>query len=87
MHSIRTKIAFLTVGTIIITLSIATAIALFYIRNLGRDDSDQMIHLTCTTGALNLENYFDGVENSVKTVAMLVQDSFEGMLYEDLESQ
>jgi diguanylate cyclase (GGDEF)-like protein len=46
-----------------------------------------MIHLTCTTGALHLENYFDGVENSVKTVAMLVQDSFEGMPYEDLESQ
>ena len=87
MHSIRTKFAFLTMSTIIITISIATAIALFSIKKLGRDDSDQMIHLTCTTGALNLENYFSSVENSVKTVAMLVQDSFEDMPYENLENQ
>lgn len=36
---------------------------------------------------MNLESYFDSVEHSVETVATLVQDSFEGMQFEDLESQ
>ena len=87
MHSIRTKFTFTVVSVIIITLSIAAAIGVISIRNLGRDDADQMIHLTATTGAMNLEQYFESVEHSVRTVSMLVADSFEGMPFEDLNSQ
>ncbi len=87
MHSIRTKFTILTVSAIIIALSIATIIGVFSIKNLGRSDADQMLHLMCKTGAMNLESYFQSVENSVETVSTLVQDSFEGMSIEELGSQ
>ena len=77
----------LTVSAIIIALSIATLIAVYSVKNLGESDADQMLHLMCTTGAMNLESYFESVEHSVETVATLVQDSFEGMEYEDLDDQ
>ena len=75
MHSIRTKFTLAVVSVILITLSIATAIGVISIKNLGRDDADQMIHLTATTGAMNLEQYFESVEHSVRTVSTLVSDS------------
>ena len=87
MHSIRTKFTLAVVSVILITLSIATAIGVISIKNLGRDDADQMIHLTATTGAMNLEQYFESVEHSVRTVSTLVADSFEGMPFGDLDSQ
>ena len=87
MHSIRTKFALTVVSVIIITLSITTAIGVISIRKLGRDDADQMLHLTAKTGAMNLEHYFESVEHSVRTVSTLVSDSFDGMSFEDLDSQ
>ena len=87
MHSIRTKFTLAVVSVIICTLSIATAIGVISIKRLGSEDADQMIHLTATTGALNLEQYFESVEHSARTVSMLVSDSFEGMRLEELESQ
>ncbi len=87
MHSVRTKITLLTAAVVLFALGIATAIAVVSIRDLGRNDADQMLHLTATTGAMNLESYFESVEHSVETVATLVQDSFEGMSFEDLGSQ
>lgn len=87
MRSIRTKITLLTVIAIIVALSIATVIGVITIRKLGRDDADQMLHLTTTTGALHLESYFDSVEHSVETVSTLVQGSFEGMPFEHLDNQ
>lgn len=71
MNSIRTKITLLTVCTIIAALSIAAVIGVISIKKLGRNDADQMLHLTATTGAMNLESYFESVEHSVETVATL----------------
>ena len=87
MHSIRTKFTLAVVSVIIFTLSIAAAIGVVSIRKLGSEDADQMLHLTATTGAMNLEQYFESVEHTVRTVSTLVSDSFEGMPFEDLESQ
>ena len=87
MHSIRTKFTLTVVIVIILTLGIATVIGVISIKKLGSDDADQMIHLTATTGAMNLEHYFESVEHSVRTVSTLVSDSFEGMSFEDLDSQ
>ena len=86
MHSIRNKFILTVVSVILITLSIATAIGVISIKNLGRDDADQMLHLTATTGAMNLEQYFESVEHSVRAVSMLVSASFKGMPFEDLGS-
>lgn len=87
MHSIRTKFTLLTVGAIVVALSIATMIGVVSIKNLGRSDADQLLHLTATTGAMNLEAYITGAEHSVETVSTLVQDSFEDMPLAQLDSQ
>lgn len=84
MHSIRTKFTLLTLSAIIVALGIATYIGVYSIKTLGKNDADQMIQLKCTTGAMNLEAYFDGVERSVETVSTLVQDNFDNMPYEQL---
>lgn len=55
MHSIRTKITLTVVSVIILTVCIVAAIGVISIKKLGSDDADQMIHLTATTGAMNLE--------------------------------
>ena len=87
MHSIRTKFTLTVVSVIIFTLSIAALIGLYSVRKLGREDADQMLHLTATTGAMNLEQYFESVEHSARTVSTLVSDSFDGMPFEVLDSQ
>ena len=87
MKSIRTKITVMTLCTTLIALSIATAIGVISIQRLGRNDADQMFHLTAKTGAMNLETYFESVEHSVETVSTLVQGSFDGMPFEGLEAQ
>ncbi len=46
-----------------------------------------MLHLTATTGALNLESYFDSVERSAQTVSTLIQESLNEMPLEDLDAQ
>ena len=87
MHSIRTKFTMLTVWTTIVALSIATVIGVITIRNIGRNNADQMMHLTTVTGAMNLEAYFESVEHSVETVSALVQDSLEEMPLDELDIQ
>ena len=87
MRSIRTKFTILTVCIILAAISVATAIGVISIREIGRNDADQMLHLTTVTGAMNLESYFDSVEHSVETVSTLVQDSLEEMPFNQLDSQ
>lgn len=87
MNSIRTKFTLLNLCTILVAISIAAAIGVISIRNLGRDDADQLLHLTAETGVKNLDAYFESVEHSVKTVAALVHDSFDGMTEDGLEEQ
>ncbi len=74
-------------SVLIIAMSIVTLIGVYSVQKLGRNDADQMFHLMCTTGAMNLDTYFDGVEHSVMTVATLVQESFENMSYDQLDEQ
>jgi hypothetical protein len=87
MRSIRTKYMLLIVCAIVVALGIATLIGALSIKDLGKKDTDKMLDMMCTTGALNLESYFDDVEDSVETVAALVQHSLEDMPLEQLESQ
>ena len=70
MKSIRTKITVMTLCTTLIALSIATAIGVISIQRLGRNDADQMFHLTAKTGAMNLETYFESVEQILHLVIL-----------------
>jgi diguanylate cyclase (GGDEF)-like protein len=72
---------------LVAALSIATILGVFSIKDLGESDADQMLHLMCTTGAMNLESYFESVEHSVETVSTLVQDSLDGIPLEQLDDQ
>ena len=87
MHSIQTKFTSLTAIAIIGALGIATLIGVVSIGKLGRSDAEQLLHLMCSTGAMNLESYFDSVEHSTETVASLVQDSLEEAPPEELGDQ
>ena len=87
MRSIRTKYTLLTVCAIIVALIIATVIGVVSIKNLGNKDAEQMLSLVCTTGAKELDYYFEDVEGSVKTVSSLVQNSLEDASLDQLESQ
>ena len=87
MHSIRTRFTLLIVIATIIALSVATTIAVVSIRKLGREDSDEMIHLTCTTGALNIESYFNSVESSTHMVSKLVQNNLSDAQFDELDSE
>lgn len=79
MKTIRTKFTLLTVCAIIVSLSIATCIGVVSINNLGKSDADKMLLLMCRTGKLNLEAYFDSVEQSVQVTSTLVQGSVDGL--------
>ena len=79
MKSIRTKFTLMTLCAIIVSMSIATFISVISIKNLGHSDADKMLYLLSRAGALNLEAYFDSVEDSVTAVSKLVQESVEGV--------
>lgn len=87
MRSIRAKFTTLTVALVIVALAVVTAIGVLSIRKLGRSNADQVLHLTCATGAKNLEHYFSSVEGSVNTVASLVSDSLRGTSEDQLADQ
>lgn len=71
MHSIRTKITLTVVSVIILTVCIVAAIGVISIKKLGSDDADQMIHLTATTGAMNLEQYsYEGVQKEAVWISL-----------------
>ena len=79
MRSIRTKFTLLTLCAVIAALGIAAFISILSIKKLGKEDAYQMLNLMCETGAMNLESYFKGAENSVQMVSALVQDNLEEM--------
>lgn len=73
MNSIRTKTTLLTVCAIIVAMTIATLLGAFAIRNIGINDSDQMLLLLCETGEKDLDYYFESVEQSVDMVSVFVE--------------
>ena len=86
MRSIRTKYTLLTVCAIVVALCIATSIAVASIKKLGNDDADQMLSLMCATGAMNLDSYFESVEQSVGIVSSFAEQDLDGLGDEELAS-
>lgn len=87
MSSIRTKFTLLTLCAVIAALGIAAFISILSIKKLGKEDAYQMLNLMCETGAMNLESYFKGAENSVQMVSALVHDNLEEMPLDHLDTQ
>lgn len=72
MHSIRTKISILNVVAVSVALITATVIGVISIAVFGHESSEETLKLLCQDGKNSLNDYFDSVEQSAKTVSGLV---------------
>ena len=79
MHSIRTKITLATVGTIVVTMVVATILGVVAIGNIGSRSANRMLYLLCETGEKNLDHYFESVEQSVEMVSAFVESDLDGL--------
>ncbi|MBQ7566997.1 MAG: diguanylate cyclase [Oscillospiraceae bacterium] len=77
MHSIRTKITLLTVCAVIVSMTIATVLAAAAIKDLGTENSNQILRLLCETGQKNLDAYFESIQQSVETVSGYANSDLE----------
>ena len=85
MRSLRTRITFLTLCVVIVSLAIVTALSVLFIRNSERRESKQLLLLLCETGERNLDYYFNSVQKSVEQVSKYVENDLDGLEDEQLE--
>ena len=79
MHSIKSKITTVTIGTVIISMIIAMLLGVSAIRTLGMRNSEQILLLLCETGQKNLDLYFTDVEQEVNTISAYVESDLRGL--------
>ena len=84
MHSIRTKITLLTVCSVLLSMSIATALASVSIRNFGNETSERILFLLCQTVQRNLDAHFESIRQSVETMASYAESDLEETSLEEL---
>ncbi len=85
MHSLRKRITLLTVCLIAVAVAAIAFLSVYFIRNSERKESDQLLLLLCETGERNLDQYFNGVQKSVKKVASFVENDLDGIEDAQLE--
>lgn len=85
MHSLRKRIIWLSVCAVVAAVIAVTVFSTILIRNDRHDESDQLLLLLCETGERNLDNYFNGVQNSVGKVSSFVEKDIDGLETEQLE--
>ena len=73
MHSIRVKTIFLTVCAIVAAITAATLLSVAAVRQIGDDNSSQILSLLCEIGQKNLDSYFKSVEQSVAMASSFVE--------------
>lgn len=74
MHSLRTKVAFLTVCVTTIAVVIVSLFSVMFIVRSEHHRSEQLLLLLCETGARNLDYYFTNVEKSINKVSRFAED-------------
>ena len=77
MHSLRTRITFLTLCVTIIAVTIVTIVSVIFIRQDARRDSEQLLLLLCETGERNLDYYFNSVQKSMAKMSTFTEDDLE----------
>ena len=73
MRTIRSKITWLTVSAIVVSIVVATVFGISSIRELGNNNSEKMLTMLCETGEKNLDHYFESMEQSVVMVASFAE--------------
>ena len=86
MKSLRTKLTFITICVVALTIVIVSSLSVFFIRNTEAKKSDQILLLISETGKRNLDYYFDSVQKSVDNVAKYANANFTGTDDASLES-
>ena len=61
MHSLRSRFTVLTICVVMLAVA-----SILFVRSNEHRKSDQLLLLLCETGEKNLNNYFNGVQKSVK---------------------
>lgn len=79
MHSLRSKVALLTVCVTMIAVIIVSLFSVVFIIQSEHHRSDQLLLLLCETGERNLDYYFSSVEKSIKKVAEYAEEDLESM--------
>ena len=79
MNSIQTKTTLLTVCAIVVTMLVATLMGVVAIRDIGKENSQQLLMSLCESGEKNLDSYFESVEQAVEMVSAYVEADLEGM--------
>ena len=72
MLSIRTKTTFLNVIAITVAVVVVSIIGVISSAKFGHSSSEQALALLCESGKNNLNYYFKSVEQSVNTIASLI---------------
>lgn len=86
MHSIRSKIAFMTVCAIVVSMLVSTVFGLIAMRSIGNNSAKKSLNLLCEVGQKNLDSYFTSVEQSVEMVAAYVESDLTGLDDEQLQA-
>ena len=79
MHSLRTKIALVTLSMVVVAVLVVTVTSVLFIRNTEHRKSDQLLLLLCETGERNLDYYFSSVEKSVRKMAAYTEKDLDGL--------
>ena len=69
MKSLRTKITFINIIIIVITVLIVSSVSVYFIRNTEHRKSNQLLMLLAEIGKTNLDYYFNSVQKSVGKVS------------------
>lgn len=77
MHSIQTKMTLLTVCAIIVTVIAAAFIGVLAVRDIGTENSQQLLISLCETGEKNLDSYLESIEQSVDIVASFADSDLQ----------
>lgn len=79
MNSLQTKSTFLTVSAIVVTMLIAILMGGVAIRNIGNENSQQLLMSLCESGEKNIDSYFESVEQAVEMVTAYLEADLESM--------
>ena len=79
MRSIRTKIALLSISSVIVAILITAIISCVYVANFGHSSVEQSLALLCETGKNNINYYLKSVEQSVNTVSRLIDQDLDAI--------
>ncbi len=85
MRSLRTRITVLTLCAVIISLTIATAFSVLFIRNSERREARQLLLLLCETGERNLDYFFNNAQETVEQVSRYTEKDLDGLEEEQLQ--